>query len=208
MLKLFASRSKSASNLTIPDISSLPTEERPAAIEDLASTINDQRIAFGCRKVDPDALGQEILKSVAKGVSFLPEYTIRVEGHSNLAKKEDKLTVQDQARIQKLSEDRANACAQLLKAAGVQNEITCVGQGALKGESKGCVRLMLCKTPIDPQAKVEHHEVHQAEPDLPQMDVDKPISASDTDALVEGSLMQTTNKQVLTERSGPEQLLK
>lgn len=203
-----ASRSKSASKVAIPDINSLPCSERAKAMEDLASTINDQRIAFGFRKVDPDARGQEILKSAAEAIALLPEYTVRVEGHSNLAKAEDKLTDQDKARIQKLSEDRANACAELLKAAGVQNEISCVGLGALKGESKGCVRLMLCKTPIDPQTKVEHHEVHQAEPDLPHMDVDKPISASDTDALVEDALAQTTNKQVLTERSGPEQLLK
>jgi hypothetical protein len=158
-----ATRSKSASNLSIPDINSLPSSERPKAMEDLVSIINDQRIAFGFRKVEPDTRGQEILKSVATGMSFLPEYSIRVEGHSNLAKPREKLAAQDQARIQKLSEDRAATCALLLKAAGVQNEITSVGQGALTGEKTGCVRLVLCKKWTPPQPKVEQSQQPEAE---------------------------------------------
>jgi len=190
----------------MPDVSSLPSSERAKAIEDLASTINNQRIAFGFRKVDPDARGQEILKSVAKAMTCLPEYTIRVEGHSNLAKSEEKLTDQDRDRIQKLSEGRANACAEILKAAGVHNEISCVGLGALKGESKGCVRLVLCKTSIAPQAHVDQPAVYQAEANLPQVEADKPCS---TDAIVEDAFAaQTTNKQVLTESPGPEDFSK
>jgi outer membrane protein OmpA-like peptidoglycan-associated protein len=112
----------------------MPSSERQNALEDLVARMNNQTIGFGFRKIEPDSRGEKILQSYAKGMSLLPEYTLRIEGHSNLAKSESKLTAEDQARIQKLSEDRAEACAGFLKAAGVQNEITCVGQGALKGE--------------------------------------------------------------------------
>jgi len=141
--------SKSVSTLAVP--THIPTT--PKAIEDLVASIMEQRIVFGFRKVDPDSHGKEILKSVAKAISFLPDYAIRIDGHSNLAKSERKLTSEDRSRIQKLSEDRAEACARLLKAAGVENEITCVGQGALKGETKGCVCLVLFKKSHPPPSK-------------------------------------------------------
>merc|ERR1711865_31511 len=114
---------------------------------------------------------------MGEGMSLLSEYAICVEGFSNLAKTEDKLTAQDQARIKKLSEDRADACARLLKASGVKNEITCVGQGALKGEAKGCVRLVVCKTLTPPEVKdsqVEQPEIKAAEIDFPQVEAEKP----------------------------------
>jgi len=213
-----ASRSKSASNLTIPDIESLPASEREKAIKDLVTTINGQRIAFGFRKVEPDARGQEVLKSVAKGLRFVPEYSIRIEGHSNLAKSEDKLSAQDQARIQKLSEDRADACARLLKAVGVQNEITCVGQGPLKGESKGCVRLVLTQKWTPPEAKVNQSEVINeqleskvAEGGLPQVDGDtssigvdseKPETTVENATTVESvGVEEKTEDQVMEDRS-------
>jgi len=152
-----SSGSKSVSKLAVPDIDSMPASMTPKAIDDLVARIAEQRITFGFRKVDPDSRGQEIIKCVAKAMSFLPGYGIRIEGHSNLAKSERKLTSEDRSRIQKLSENRAEACACLLQAAGVENEINCVGQGALKGEKKGCVRLVLFqKWHPSPRGSNEH----------------------------------------------------
>jgi hypothetical protein len=172
-------------------------------MEDLVSIINDQRIAFGFRKVEPDTRGQEILKSVATGMSFLPEYSIRVEGHSNLAKPREKLAAQDQARIQKLSEDRAATCALLLKAAGVQNEITSVGQGALTGEKTGCVRLVLCKKWTPPQPKVEQSQQPEAEVKVDVADTLAEVKVDVADTLTpettaeDASIAQITGDQVL-----------
>lgn len=147
-----ATGSKTVSSIKIPDIDNMTSSERPKAKEDLAASMNGQKIAFGFRKVDLDSQSEEILKSFAKGMGFLPEYAIQIEGHSNLAKSEKKLTAEDRARIQKLSEDRADACARFLKAANVNNEITCIGLGPLKGETKGCVRLVLSQKQMPLQA--------------------------------------------------------
>eukprot|EP00746_Dinoflagellata_sp_MGD_P160836 gnl/MRDRNA2_/MRDRNA2_87767_c0_seq1.p1 gnl/MRDRNA2_/MRDRNA2_87767_c0~~gnl/MRDRNA2_/MRDRNA2_87767_c0_seq1.p1 ORF type:complete len:336 (-),score=79.86 gnl/MRDRNA2_/MRDRNA2_87767_c0_seq1:157-1029(-) len=161
----------------------MPSSERQKAIEDLVARMNGQTITFGFRKVEPDSRGDEILKALAKGMTFLPEYSLRVEGHSNLAKSEKKLTAEDKARIQKLSEDRAEACARILKAAGVQNELTCVGQGALKGETKGCVRLMLVQKGSPPQvvqaSEVEEPHISQEETELPKKELDNVAQASE-----------------------------
>jgi len=211
-----ASRSKTASNFSIPDIDSVPASERAKAIEELVAIINDQRIAFGFRKVDPDSQGQEVLKSVAKGMIFLPEYAIRIEGHSNLAKSEEMLTAQDKSRIQKLSKNRADACARLLKAAGVQHQITCVGLGCSQGEKKGCVRLVLDKTCDPTQPKVNQSEQPEVEPSidrtagsgLQQTEVEKldaVVDSNKPDAAVEmAGVALTTDKQVLEERTSLE----
>lgn len=144
--------------------------------------MNGQTIMFGFRKVEPDSRGDEILKALAKGMTFLPEYGLRIEGHSNLAKSEKKLTAEDKARIQKLSEDRAEACSRILKAAGVRNEITCVGQGALKGETKGCVRLVLVQKEPPPQVvqakEVEQPCISPEETQLPKQELDIVDSAT------------------------------
>jgi len=161
------SHSKSASNFVVPDIDSMPSSDRLKAIEDAVASINEQRIVFGFRQVEPDSHGQDTLKSVASCMRFLPEYAIRIEGHSNLAKSEGKLTSQDKARIQKLSQDRAEACARLLKAAGVKNDIACVGRGALRGQPKGCVQLVLFRKWQPPTAKTnEQLQGPAVEPDL------------------------------------------
>jgi len=160
----FGTKSKSTltdSSIKIPDINNMPESERPIFKEDLAASTTGQKIFFGFRVVDLlDPQGEEILKSFAKAVSFLPEYAIQIEGHSNLAKSEEKLTAADKARTQKLSEDRADACARFLKAANVQNEITCKAMGPLKGETKGCVRLVLSQKTSPPEAaqatEIEH----------------------------------------------------
>jgi len=156
MSRFFGTKSKSTltdSTIKIPDINNMPESERPIFKEDLAASTTGQKIFFGFRVVDLlDPQGEEILKSFAKAVSFLPEYAIQIEGHSNLAKSEEKLTAADKARTQKLSEDRADACARFLKAANVQNEITCKAMGPLKGETKGCVRLVLSQKTIPLEA--------------------------------------------------------
>jgi len=105
-----------------------------------------------------DPQGEEILKSFAKAVSFLPEYAIHVEGHSSRG--ETYAGERYNTRTRKLSEDRADACARILKAANVQNEITCKAMGPLKGETKGCVRLVLSQKTSPPEAaqatEIEH----------------------------------------------------
>lgn len=214
--KFGASRSKSNSKLTLPDINSLSESERPKAIEEMVALINNQKIVFDFRKVDPDAQGQEILEAVAKAVCSLPEYTILVEGHSNLAKSEHKLTPEDQSRIKKLCEDRADACTRVLKTAGVQNEINCAAQGALKGETKGCVKLVLFKsekgsTPLkaeDTQPKQLDTKASETEADLPQTEeADKIVAAIDTltpDTNVEDSSV-TSVSEVLKDQSSSEE---
>lgn len=110
-------------------------------IQDVLGSINGQKIEFGFRKMDPNSRGVKTLKSVADGMSFLPDYAIRLEGYSNLVVREEKLTGKDMDQIHKLGKGRADACAFLLRAAGVQNDITCIGQGALVGAKIGCVRI-------------------------------------------------------------------
>jgi len=188
----------------------------------LVASINAQKIVFGFRKVDPDSRGQEILESVAKGMSFLPDYAIRVEGHSNLAKSEASLTAEDKARTQKLSEERAEACARVLKAAGAQCEITCVAQGVLKGETKGCVRLVLFQKGTLPQVKggepEQAHVQEAVEVDLSQSRNVAAIITPDTypqsldtttpDTTVEGAFvecMQCRGDAVVEEMSSVEQ---
>jgi len=161
----------------------MPESERPIFKEDLAASTTGQKIFFGFRVVDLlDPQGEEILKSFAKAVSFLPEYAIQIEGHSNLAKSEEKLTAADKARTQKLSEDRADACARFLKAANVQNEITCKAMGPLKGETKGCVRLVLSQRTIRPEAaqvsEIEHPRTLEAETKPSQKDLDNTDGAA------------------------------
>lgn len=177
--------------------------------------MNGQTISFGFRKLDPDSRGEEFLKSFAKGMTLLPEYALRIEGHSNLAKSEKKLTAEDKARIQKLSEDRADSCARFLKSAGVQNEITCVGQGPLKGETKGCVRLVLLQK-WTPQQLVQPDEVDPShiaegeanllkkEPDVVDgavADNSAPKATAEEDFIM---IAQGTDDQVLPERSSAE----
>jgi len=147
-------------------------DEQPK-IQDVLASINGQKIKFGFRKVDPDSRGAKILKSVADGMSFLPNYAIRLEGHSNLQKAEEKLTAEDNARIHKLCEDRADACARMLKAAGVQNDIACIAQGALKGETKGCVRVVVFPKATLAQdqefSESEEPKIQAVETDLPSL---------------------------------------
>jgi hypothetical protein len=206
-----AKGSKPTSSIQIPDIDGMPSSERQKALEDLVVSVNRQTITFGFRKVEPDSRGDEILKSVAKGMTILPEYALRIEGHSNLAKSEKKLTAEDKARIQKLSENRAEACARFLKAAGVQNEITCVGQGALKGETKGCVRLVLVPKGTPPQV-VPPSESSQEETQLPKKELDNIDSAIANDPTPEATTEEASitivhgiDNQVLPERSRVEE---
>jgi len=146
-------------------ISSMSVAERSKAIENLVASINGLKIQFDFRKVDPDLQGLKALESVADCMSFLPDYAIRVEGYSNLQKQEAKLTAEDKVRIQKLSEDRADACARMLKAAGVHNDITWIGYGALAGEKKGCVRVV-----VFPKATpTQNPELSEYETDLPSI---------------------------------------
>jgi flagellar motor protein MotB len=196
----------------------MPSSERQNALEDLVARMNNQTIGFGFRKIEPDSRGEKILQSYAKGMSLLPEYTLRIEGHSNLAKSESKLTAEDQARIQKLSEDRAEACAGFLKAAGVQNEITCVGQGALKGETKGCVRLVLVQKSPTPQVAqaFEQPQNAQEEASLSKKQLDSIDGTAVTDSthdtaaeevflvMTEGTDNQAL-PEVLPERSAAEE---
>jgi len=199
--RFLASRSKPAGKIEIPDVDSLPPSEKLIAIDNFVAVVNAQRIDFGFRKIDPDARGQETLKSVAKGMSLLSEYVIRLEGHSNLAKSEEKLTAEDQARIQKLSEDRADACARLLKAAGVQNEITCIGHGALKGETKGGVRLLLVKKEIPVDATTTTSQPQQTKGDEASTAVDTLVH----DTTVEDTCaLQMKQHDVPKEASPPE----
>jgi len=203
------------SSIKIPDINNMPESERPKAKEDLAANTSGQRLFFGFRKVDLDPQSEEILKSFAKAVSFLPEYAIQIEGHSNLAKSEEKLTAADKARTQKLSEDRADACARFLKAANVQNEITCKAMGPLKGETKGCVRLVLSQKTIPPEAaqvsEIDHPRTLEGETKPSQKDLDNTNGAAHTAAVEEASIAPLKGTEpeftieVLPEKSSSEE---
>lgn len=176
-------QNKNMVRLAWPDVdNSMALDEHPK-IQDVVASINGQKIEFSFRKVDPNSRGMKTLKSVAEGMSFLPGYHILLEGYSNLVVREEKLTDEDKARIQKLCEGRADACACLLRDAGVQNDITCIGQGALKDAKTGCVRITLFPN-ATPSQNQEFSKVEQPKLEAALVGFEQPEFETDLPSLL------------------------
>jgi outer membrane protein OmpA-like peptidoglycan-associated protein len=132
------------------DISSLPLEKRAQAAKELISEISKQSIQFEFRKCQILPCGQCILKDVAAAMALLPEVSLRLEGHaqwSDYAKAisgdKGSSAVKDKQAMVDLSRERAELVQKVLKAEGVQNDISCIGLGT-KGQMKiSCVKIIV-----------------------------------------------------------------
>jgi len=150
----------------------MPPNEKAQAVEVLMSQIIEQRIEFAFRKTELTPNAKKVLQVVAQALAVLPEFTLRVEGHSNfIPKNSHKLTAEDQERMKRLSQERAEECKKVLEGAGVQNPITCVGLGADHKQSKGCVKLVPFASTATDAANPP------AVPEMPQKDVEEPEKA-------------------------------